>query len=46
MRVVRDWWPAPCFVALAVGAQQVLLSSRYDIGGHAGEHLGSVVSRK
>ena len=28
-------------MALAVVAQQVLLSSRYHVGGHAGEHLGS-----
>ena len=40
-RVLRGWWPAPCFVAVAVVAQQVLLTSHYDVGGHAGEHLGS-----
>ena len=41
MRVVRGWWPALFFVALAIVALQVVLSSRYDVGGHAGEHLGS-----
>ena len=40
-RVVREWWPVPVFLAGGVLAQQVLLSSRYDVGGHAGEHLGS-----
>jgi hypothetical protein len=40
-RMAREWWPA---VILPVGAlltQHVLLSSRYDVGGHAAEHLGS-----
>jgi hypothetical protein len=40
-RAVREWWPVPVFPALAVLAQQVLLVSRYDVGGHAAEHLGS-----
>jgi hypothetical protein len=40
-RVARDWWPVPVFVAGALLAQQVLLSSRYDVGGHAAEHLAS-----
>jgi hypothetical protein len=31
----------PALVALAVVGQQVLLASRYDVGGHAAEHLGS-----
>ena len=31
----------PVFLAGGVLAQQVLLSSRYDVGGHAAEHLGS-----
>jgi hypothetical protein len=40
-RVTREWWPVPVFLAGAVLGQQVLLSSRYDVGGHAAEHLGS-----
>jgi hypothetical protein len=40
-RVVRGWWPVPAFLGGALLAQQVLLSSRYDVGGHAAEHLGS-----
>lgn len=38
---MRQWWPVPGFVACAIGAQQVLLTSRYDVGGHAAGHLAS-----
>jgi hypothetical protein len=31
----------PALVALAALTQQVVLASRYDVGGHAAEHLGS-----
>ena len=41
MRVVRQWWPVPVFLSGALLAQQLLLTSRYDVGGHAAEHLGS-----
>ena len=37
--IVRDWWPLLALVATALTAQQLLLSSRYDVGGHAAEHL-------
>jgi hypothetical protein len=37
----REWWPVPVLLALAVVAQDVLLSSRYDVGGHAAGHLDS-----
>ena len=40
-RVAREWWPVPVFASGALLAQQVLLTSRYDVGGHAAEHLGS-----
>ncbi|HEX4983145.1 MAG TPA: hypothetical protein VFV63_15680 [Ilumatobacteraceae bacterium] len=40
-RVPREWWPVPVFLGGALLAQQVLLSSRYDVGGHAAEHLAS-----
>ncbi|HEX2785334.1 MAG TPA: hypothetical protein VHN36_17245 [Ilumatobacteraceae bacterium] len=40
-RVAREWWPVPVFLSGALLAQQELLSSRYDVGGHAAEHLGS-----
>lgn len=38
-QIVRDWWPLLALVATALTAQQLLLSSRYDVGGHAAEHL-------
>ena len=37
--IVRMWWPVPALIAAALIAQQPLLSSRYDVGGHAAEHL-------
>ncbi len=37
----RRWWPVPAFVAVGLVAQQLLLMSRYEVAGHAGEHLGS-----
>jgi len=40
-RVAREWWPVPAFIAVAVVAQSLLLTWRYDVGGHAAEHLGS-----
>jgi hypothetical protein len=40
-RLGREWWPVPAVVTLAVVAQRALLTSRYDVGGHAAEHLGS-----
>jgi|GEM_PF-4701864 len=43
-RIVRDWWPAPAFIAGALLAQQLLLSSRYDVGGHAAEHLAGATA--
>ena len=38
---VRRWWPVPALICVAVVAQQLLLASRYDVDGHAAEHLGS-----
>ncbi len=37
--VVRCLWPVPALVAAALIAQQLLVTSRYDVGGHAAEHL-------
>ena len=42
--IVRDWWPVPAFIAGALLAQQLLLSSRYDVGGHAAEHLAGATA--
>jgi hypothetical protein len=44
VHIVRDWWPAPAFIAGALLAQQLLLSSRYDVGGHAAEHLAGATA--
>lgn len=40
VRVVGNWWPVPAFVAVSVVVQTRFVS-RYDVGGHAAEHLGS-----
>ncbi len=37
--VVRALWPLPALIATALIAQQLLVTSRYDVGGHAAEHL-------
>jgi hypothetical protein len=37
--VVRALWPVPALIAAALIAQQLLVTSRYDVGGHAAEHL-------
>ena len=39
--VVRASWPVPAFIAAALIAQQLLVTSRYDVGGHAAGHLAS-----
>jgi hypothetical protein len=36
---VRRWWPVPMFLAIVLVAQKVFVESRYDVSGHAGEHL-------
>jgi hypothetical protein len=41
MRGAREWWPVPVLLTGALLAQQTLLNPRYDVGGHAAEHLGS-----
>jgi hypothetical protein len=38
---VRRWWPVPLFLAISLVAQNVLVERRYDVSGHAGEHLSS-----
>lgn len=41
MSLLQRWWPLPAVIAIALVAQQVTYSGRYDVGGHASEHLGS-----
>jgi hypothetical protein len=38
---LRRWWPVPAVLVGALVAQETLLASRYDVSGHAGEHLSS-----
>lgn len=40
-RVVRRWAPAACVFVGAVVAHRLVLDRRYDVGGHAAEHLTS-----
>jgi hypothetical protein len=40
VRGVCNWWPVPTFVAVGVVVQTRFVS-RYDVGGHAAEHLAS-----
>ena len=42
--IVRRWWPVPTIVLATVTAQCVLLTSRYDVGGHAAEHLAGATA--
>jgi hypothetical protein len=39
--VVRELWPVPALIAAALIAQHLLVTSRYDVGGHASGHLAS-----
>lgn len=41
MAIVRRWWPVPVAIATVLVLQQLVYTGRYDVGGHAGEHLGS-----
>src|SRR3954447_16669603 len=40
-RVVQLWWPVPVWIAVSLTVQHFVLTSRYDVGGHAAEHLAS-----
>ena len=37
--IIRAIWPVPAFIATALTAQRLVLSSRDNVGGHAAEHL-------
>jgi hypothetical protein len=41
MASVRHWWPVPAVLASTIVAQQIYLHDRYDVSGHAAEHLNS-----
>jgi hypothetical protein len=38
---MRRWWPVPAVLIGSLVAQKSLFESRYDVSGHAGEHLSS-----
>jgi MYXO-CTERM domain-containing protein len=42
--IVRAWWPVPALIATALIAQQLLVTSRYDVGDHAAEHLAGATA--
>ena len=41
MLLVRRWWPVPALIVSSVVVQKTLFESRYDVSGHAAEHLSS-----
>src|SRR5258705_4967088 len=42
--VVRALWLVPALIAAALIAQKLLVTSRYDVGGHAAEHLAGATA--
>jgi hypothetical protein len=40
-RVVRWWWPVPVCIAVSLTLQHFVLTSRYDVGGHAAGQLST-----
>ena len=44
MRQVWRWWPVPVLIVMSVGAQKALLESKYEVAGHAAEHLSSATA--
>jgi hypothetical protein len=38
---VRRWWPVAVLLAISLVVQKAFFESRYDVSGHAGEHLSS-----
>jgi hypothetical protein len=38
---VRRWWPLPVLLATSLVVQKALFESRYNVSGHAAEHLSS-----
>jgi hypothetical protein len=39
--LLRRWWPIPALLTLSLVVQKTVFESRYDVSGHAAEHLGS-----
>lgn len=41
MAIARRWWPIPVAIVLSVLVQTAAYTGRYDVSGHAAEHLSS-----
>ena len=41
---VRRWWPVPALLAFSLFVQKAFFESRYDVSGHAGEHVSSATA--
>jgi len=41
---VRRWWPVAVVLAASLGVQKAFFESRYDVSGHAAEHLTSATA--
>jgi hypothetical protein len=41
---VRRWWPVPVLLATSLVVQKAFFESRYDVSGHAAEHLSSATA--
>jgi hypothetical protein len=44
MVLVRRWWPVPVLLAGSSLLQKLFFESRYDVSGHAAEHLSSATA--
>jgi hypothetical protein len=40
----RRWWPVPLFLGSSLVVQKLAFESRYDVSGHAAEHLSSAAA--
>jgi hypothetical protein len=41
---VRRWWPVPVLLATSLVVQKAFFESRFDVSGHAAEHLSSATA--
>lgn len=42
--LLREWWPVPAIICSSLLAQWLLITSRYDVAGHATGHLASATA--
>jgi hypothetical protein len=43
-RAIRQWWPVPAVLVGSLTIQKVFFESRFDVSGHAAEHLSSATA--